>query len=161
MMTSVITFRRTRLFSIVHASLAARTVTDVRAPIQGHLKGARAIRKKEAGQAIIEFALSFTLFLTLLLGGLDLGWAEICKQNLDYTVQTTATCLAQTPANCSSDPQAYAISLANGLGLHGSILVTPPTYGPGSVTITATYTASLTGFLGNVPLSATATAVVP
>lgn len=117
-------------------------------------------RNRQAGQAIIEFALTFSLFLILLLGGLDVGWAEICKQNLDYTAQTTATCLAQTPANCP-DATAYATTLANGLGLHGSIAVTPPTYTPNSVTLTVSYTASLTGILGNIPLSATATAVIP
>jgi Flp pilus assembly protein TadG len=116
-------------------------------------------RGKQTGQAIIEFALSLSLFLILLLGGLDLGWAEICKQNLDYTAQTTATCLAQTPANCP-DATTYATSLANGLGLRGPIGISSsqtPTY----TTVTATYTASLTGILGNIPLSVTATAVVP
>lgn len=116
-------------------------------------------REKETGQAIIEFALSFSLLLILLLGGLDLGWAEICKQNLDFTAQQTATCVANTPANCP-DATAYATSLANGLGLNGPISISEATSST-SVTITATYTASLTGFAGNIPLAATATAVIP
>ena len=109
-------------------------------------------RKREAGQAIIEFAMTFSLFLILLLGGIDLAWDVNQKSNFDYAVTQAATCLATY--NC--DPSTLYTQTATGLGLNAANL--PPLNVSGQ-TVSASYqTTSLTHFLPTITFSATITA---
>lgn len=108
-------------------------------------------RNRETGQAIIEFALVFSLFLILMLGGIDLAWDVNQKSNFNYVVTQAATCVATF--NC--DPSTLSKQTAGGLGLNPANLILTVT-GP---QVTATYQGvSLTHFLPAIPFSATVTA---
>jgi hypothetical protein len=76
--------------------------------------------KNQRGSVLLEFALCLPVLLLLILGGLDLSLLASAKSSTNYIATTTAACLARTPANCAS-PQSYAQSLAQGLGLYGTI----------------------------------------
>jgi Flp pilus assembly protein TadG len=108
-------------------------------------------RNKAAGQAIVEFALSFSLFLILLLGGIDLAWDLNQKSNFDYVVTQAATCV--DTAGCN--PTALAPQTASGLGLNPANLNLQVS----GKQVTATYQGvSLTHFLPAIQFSATVTA---
>ncbi len=108
-------------------------------------------RNKEAGQAIIEFALTFSLFLVLLLGGIDVAWDVNQKSNFDYVVTQAATCVAT--AGC--DWSTLSVQTATGLGLIPANLTLTVI----GTAVTGTYQGvSLTHFLPAITFSATVNA---
>jgi hypothetical protein len=148
MVTHTYRFQERHPFSSVHAD---SIVEDVHAPGQEAFGRIRAGHKKEAGQSIIEFAMVFSLFLILLLGGLDVAWDVNQKSNFDYVVTQAATCVDTT----GCDPIALSAQTATGLGLTPANL----TLTISGKTVTASYQGvSLTHFLPAITFSATITA---
>lgn len=76
--------------------------------------------RPESGQALVEFAIMIPFFLLLLLGGADVLMAFSAKSSLNTVTAQTAQCLQQNNSVCSSGPQAYAQSIAPGLGMNAS-----------------------------------------
>jgi hypothetical protein len=144
---------RYRLFPIVDTYPVP--VGEGRGPARGLFASSRLRRNKEAGQAIVEFALTFSLFLILLLGGIDLAWDVNQKSNFNFVVTQAATCVAT--AGC--DPNTLGPQTASGLGLNPAKLSLNVVTNGGATQVVGSYQGvSLTNFLPPISFSATVTA---
>lgn len=151
MMTPALGPKGGSLFSIVDARDGGSCQQGASAPSRKRLARPLPTRNKQAGQAIVEFALTFSLFLILLLGGIDLAWDVNQKSNFDYVVTQAATCVATV--NCV--PATLGAQTASGLGLNPANL----NLTVNGLTVSATYQGvSLTHFLPAITFNATVTA---
>lgn len=70
------------------------------------------------GSVALEFAIAAGIFLTLVVGGIDVGLLWWTKNGLQVTATMTARCMAL--GSCS-DPGSYAVQMANNWTVSGAI----------------------------------------
>lgn len=132
----------------------------------GSVAGRSCSMRPERGQALVEFAIMIPFFLLLLLGGADVLMAFSAKSSLNTVAAQTAQCLQQNNSICSSGPQAYAQSIAPGLGMNASQLTASRNACvgvPNCFNVTVNYVAApiFKGFFPNVSMQSTAQYTVP
>ena len=91
-----------------------RRLREAVRPIEG-LRPARAVVRRERGQALVEFALLMPLFLLCLLFVLDVGVMLQESSSVAFVSQQTALCMARSA--CGSSANDFAASVGGGLGL--------------------------------------------
>ena len=100
-------------------------------------------KKRQRGQAIIEFALLLPLFCILLLGGVDLYMAVGASNNLSYVAEESARCLGTRNVNCqnSATLTAYVQKIGAGVGLTNASTLYPVqnTDCPNCISVTVSY----------------------
>lgn len=74
-------------------------------------------RKRERGQAILEFAIILPVFLLIGFGLCDVQWCLSRAANLEYIVNETARCMAVQALPCTElgSPNSYAMMLGENL----------------------------------------------
>jgi hypothetical protein len=114
--------------------------TDLRAQIGSLPKpAARVCGIGQRGSVLVEMAAAVIILSMLILGGLDLNLAAQSKGNLAYVCRETAQCVHDDPSGyCGQNPQGFAQSLADGIGLHAPVTVTAASCGANCSTVTAT-----------------------
>jgi hypothetical protein len=90
---------------------------------------------REKGAVLIEFALVLSIFLLLILGGMDLQRLANAKSNVDWIAQTLATCTKA--GSCAGQ---NATTLAGGFSMDTkNISQVQKGAPPNAVTMTVTY----------------------
>lgn len=74
--------------------------------------------RERRGSVALEFAITAAIFLTIVVGGIDVGLLWWIKNGLQVTAAMTARCMAL--GSCS-DPRSYAVQMANNWAVPGAI----------------------------------------
>jgi Flp pilus assembly protein TadG len=121
--------------------------------------------RERRGSVTLEFAITATVFLTLVLGAVDLGLLYWTKNGLQLIAALTARCAALGSNSCA-DPKSYATTMAQSWVVSGAIspddvTINPsPCYGSKGttclVTISSSYWKELPPPLSNITLQVSA-----
>jgi Flp pilus assembly protein TadG len=73
--------------------------------VSAEARKARGLVSDRSGAAAVEFALVFPVFLALMIGLLQLGWALHCAASVRWALETSARTLLINPSATASDLQ--------------------------------------------------------
>jgi Flp pilus assembly protein TadG len=108
----------------------------------------RSLIGDRAGTTAVEFAIVAPMFLAMLFGVFEMGWAFHCNQTVDYATTTAARSLIANPSLSQSQLQTKVQTLAGQLADNNGISVAlsedASNASPRLARVTATYTHSFT-----------------
>ena len=119
---------------------------------------------RDDGTSAVEFALVLGPFITLVMGGLGLGFVLWANTTLHFAAEDAARCGVVKTTVCTNNPAdivTYANSHYNGPNISPVFTATNSGCGAGSWTVTATATYPLNTGLVNLSVPLTATACFP
>ncbi len=96
-------------------------------------------RRHDRGAVLIEFALIFPVILLVVIGGIDLGIAQLYQSKLNFAAESAARCRAIVSVACPDDPatRAYAVAAAPLPGI--TIVNFTVAMGPCGTSVSAAY----------------------